>query len=87
MTDIGKRAEEIRKMLNPMVALFVEQMEPRKDLVSLNQAYKVYGRPWVDRNIANGNLAVKPVSNRKFVSRAAMECLITAEMDTPKVIF
>lgn len=87
MTDIGRKAEEIKSLLRPMVALFVEQMEPRKDLISLNKAYEKYGRPWVERNVANGNLAVKPMGRKKLVSCAAIECLITAEMDTPKIVF
>lgn len=88
MDSIGRSAEELRKVLKPMVAMFVAEIAPKKDSITISRAYSEYGRRWVNMQRERGNLSVRETpTGRIMVSRVDLECLKAAESEAPRAIF
>lgn len=88
MDSIGRSAEELRRVLKPMVAMFVAEITPKKDSISISKAYSEYGRRWVNAQRERGNLNVRETpTGRLMVSRVELECLRAAEAEAPRAIF
>ena len=83
MDELGKKAIDLREVLSPMVALFVEQVAPKKDGISISQSYSIYGRKWIDSQMESGNLSSRFVGKKRVLSRAEIECLLAAQKDMP----
>lgn len=83
MDKLGRKAEELKDTLAPMVAMFVAQVSPKKDEISTTKAYEMYGRKWIDTQLSKGNLSVRMVGNRHVLSVASIECLLAAEKEMP----
>ena len=76
----------IQDMLTPMVALFVREINPKKDEISKNKAFKDYGRAWIEDQIERGNLCTRRKGNVLLVSRAAVELLKKAETSSAEFL-
>lgn len=79
MTQDGIQANELRRFLKPFVAMVVQEVAPRKDELSANQAYKDYGRRWIDAKTESGDLTPRYVNQRKLYSKAQIETLKAVE--------
>ena len=86
MDNLGITAQAIGEMLAPMVAMFVKEVAPAKDEMSKTKAYKAYGRTWIEKQIARGNLATRNKGGIILVSRAAIELLKKAETSSAEFL-
>lgn len=87
MDSVGLAANKLMLLLKPMVAMVVKEIRPVDDEITVNLAYKTYGRVWVERHRLAGNLQERKRGNRTILSRAQIEALRTAELDTPHLVF
>ncbi len=87
MDNIGREAEKIFFLLKPMVSMIVKEIRPTEDDISMNAAYKTYGRIWIEEHRRNGNLQERKHGRRIMLSRAQIECLRAAELETPHLVF
>ena len=87
MDNVGIAAQKLTLLLKPMAAMIVKEIRPVDDDISVNLAYKTYGRNWVERHRVAGNLQERKHGNRTILSRAQIECLRAAELDTPQLVF
>lgn len=87
MNHLGLEAQKLATVLKPMVALIVKEIRPLDDDLSMNAAYKEYGRLWVEGQRRAGNLQERHRGRRIYVSRAEIELLRTAELSTPQLVF
>lgn len=79
-------AQELKKVLTPMVAMFTAQVAPKSDLVSLTKAYELYGRLWVDNHIEQGNLSVLNIGNKRCISRSEVSLLLAVDKEPPAIL-
>lgn len=86
MDSIGQAAEQLRALLDPMVALLVRQVRPQEDDITMAAAYKEFGRRWVDSHNHRGNLQFRTKGKRRVLSRADLESLRAAENFTPRLV-
>lgn len=81
MDKVGMLARDLKEAMKPMVAMIVAEINPVKDQISTREAWRIYGRMWINKHIAKGNLVVMPLGNRNFISRADIETLLLAEKE------
>ena len=86
MDKIGLEAQKLTLLLRPMVSMIVKEIRPADDDISMNAAYKAYGRVWIEGHRRNGNLQERKHGRRTILSRAQIECLRTAELNTPQLV-
>lgn len=86
MDTIGQAAEQLRGLLDPMVALLVRQVRPVDDEISLRAAHEEFGRRWVDSHVKRGNITFRDKGKRRVLSRADLESLRAAEYFTPQLV-
>lgn len=84
MNEIGIQARQLANLLEPLAAMMVKKIRPVEDEISLNAAYKAFGRAWVDEQRANGNITPRSKGNRLILSRAELETLKAVSNATPK---
>lgn len=87
MTDIGLQARQLANLLEPLAAMMVKKINPVKDDISLNAAYKAFGRAWVEKQRFNGNLTIRSKGKYLILSRAELETLRAVDNATPQVKF
>ena len=87
MNQVGLEAQKLANVLKPMVALIVKEIRPLDDDISMNAAYKTYGRLWIEGHRREGNLQERRRGRRIYLSRAQIELLRTAELNTPQLVF
>lgn len=85
MTDIGLQARQLANLLEPLAAMMVKKINPVKDDISLNAAYKAFGRAWVEKQRFNGNLTIRSKGKYLILSRAELETLRAVDNATPQV--
>ena len=83
---MGKQARQLALLLDPLAAMMVKKIHPVKDELSMNAAYKEYGRAWIEEQRFKGNLTARAKGNRLVLSRAEIETLRAVYEQTPKVI-
>ena len=70
-----------------LVALELRRHEaPHKDEISTNEAYKQYGRGWIEKHTERGNLHPKYHGNRKYYSKAEIERIVAKENAVARVV-
>ena len=85
MTELGIQARELANLLEPLAAMMVKKIHPIQDEISMNAAYREYGRTWIEEQRLNGNLTPVTKGNRRVLSRADIEALRAVYSRTPKV--
>lgn len=86
MNEIGLQAQQLANLLEPLAAMMVKKIHPIQDEVSMNAAYRDYGRAWVERHRLNGNITPRQKGQRLVLSRAELETLRAVDDATPKVV-
>ena len=86
MNEQGYMAQELKKLLAPMVAMFTAEVSPKSDLISLTKAYGLYGRLWVDNHLDQGNLSVVHVGNKRCVSKSEVSLLLAVDKEPPAIL-
>lgn len=70
-----------------LVALELRRFEaPHKDAITTNNAYKIYGRGWIEKHTERGHLHPVYHGNRKFYSKAEIERVIVKENVVARVL-
>ena len=70
-----------------LVALEIKRnMSPHEDTISTNDAYKMYGRAWVEKHTERGNLHYQFHGNRKLYSRAECERVVAKENAVARLV-
>lgn len=85
MTDIGIQAKQLANLLEPLAAMMVKKISPVKDDITLNAAYKAFGRAWVEEQRFAGNITPRAKGKYLILSRAELETLRAVDNATPKV--
>jgi len=86
MDDIGRQAQRLSLLLEPLAAMMVKKIRPIDDELSTNAAYKAYGRAWIEDQRRRGNLSPVAKGQRLVWSRSEIEALRAVEMQHPKVV-
>ena len=86
MTDIGLQARQLSNLLEPLAAMMVKKIRPVEDELTLNAAYKTFGRAWVERQRLEGNLTLRPKGKYLILSRAELETLRAVDNATVKAV-
>ena len=74
-------------MLEPLAAMMVKKIRPLDDEISMNEAYRSYGRAWVEDQRRRGNITPRSRGNRLILSRSELETVRAVCDQTPEVIF
>lgn len=83
MTQDGLNALELQRMMKPFVAMVIREAIPKKDEISTNQAYRDYGRRWIDSKTLSGDLTPAARGGKTIYSRAQIEALRAVETVQP----
>lgn len=86
MDSIGIQAKQLYNLLEPIAAMMVKRIHPVEDEVSMNAAYREYGRTWVEEQRLIGNITPRRKGKRLVLSRAELDTLRVVSDQTPKVI-
>lgn len=85
MTDIGRQAQQLSLLLEPLAAMMVKKIHPIKDEMTKNAACREYGRGWIEKQILDGNLTPRIKGQQRIFSRAEIEMLRAVDIQTPEV--
>lgn len=85
MDVIGQKAAQLALLLEPLAAMMVKRIHPVDDEISMNAAYREYGRAWIEAHRERGNLLPRGKGNKLVLSRADIETLRAVESERPKV--
>lgn len=86
MNDIGLQAKQLANLLEPLAAMMVKRIHPIQDEITLNAAYKSFGRAWVEEQRFHGNITPRAKGKYLILSRAELETLRAVDNATPKVV-
>lgn len=86
METLRQSAHELQTLLKPVVDLLVKETRPKDDVLTLNKAYDIYGRRWVDHHIKAENLIPVKCGGRKILSKAECSCLWAVEHAQPSIV-
>lgn len=86
MDDLGRQAQQLQLLLEPLAAMMVKKIHPVQDELTKNAAYREYGRGWIEEQILAGNLTPRAKGQKRVLSRADIETLRAVSMQAPKVI-
>lgn len=85
MNEIGLQAKQLANLLEPLAAMMVKKINPVKDDMTLNAAYKAFGRAWVEKQRFQGNITLRAKGKYLILSRAELETLRAVDNATPQV--
>lgn len=63
-----------------------KNLSPHEDAISSNEAYKRYGRSWVERHTERGELHPQHHGNRKNYSIAELERVVAKENAVARLV-
>jgi hypothetical protein len=70
-----------------LIALELRRHEaPHKDAITTNDAYKMYGRGWIEKHTERGHLHPEYHGNRKFYSKAEIERVVAKENVAARIV-
>lgn len=85
MTDLGRQAQQLTLLLEPLAAMMVKKIHPVRDDLTKNAACREYGRGWIEEHIRNGDLTPRIKGQQHIFSRAEIEALRAVSMQAPQV--